>query len=223
MDTRPLGTRLLVLGAGQGTPDSRIAVHGRTHEGTTRVDTHDELPTETATSRRRLIASLLAGGTAAALAPVLAGTARAASGPDLPKRDAADNGALNAVVQREAALVATYASVVAATSGADDKAAMKVIHDHHLAYKQALAGFLGPDLGAVDSIPLAEPTGSVAAVAGVLSRLEDETVQVHLGTLARIKGTDAASLIASIITVEARHVAALALLSGAAPLAAAGL
>lgn len=187
------------------------------------MDTHDELPTEPGTSRRRLIASLLAGGTAVAFAPVLAGTARAATGPDLPKRDAADNESLNAAVAREAALVATYASVVEKTSGADNKAAMKVIHDHHLAYKQALVGFLGPDLAPFDANPLAAPTGSVAAVAGELSRLEDETVQIHIGILAGLKGTDAASLVASIITVEARHAAALALLSGAAPLAAAGL
>jgi len=199
------------------------------HEGTTPVDIHDDRLSETAgtensgTTRRRLIASLLAGGTAVAFAPVLAGTARAATGPDLPKRDESDNAPLNAAVERSASLVATWAAVVASISNAEDKAAMKVIHDHHLAYKQALVGFLGPDIVDYEPAVLARPTGSVASVAAEMSRLEDETVQIHLGILGGLKGVDAASLIASIITVESRHVAALALLSGAAPLVAAGL
>jgi len=186
------------------------------------VDTHDErLPENAGTSRRRLIASILAGGTAFALVPGFAGTARAET--SMPKRDEADNAALNAAVQREASMVATYAAVVAATSGADDKAAMKLIHDHHLAYKQALVGFLGPDIVDFTPTELAPASGSVGAVAGAMARLEEETVQTHLGILAGLKGTDAASLIASIITVEARHVAALELVAGADALAAAGL
>lgn len=186
------------------------------------MDTHDErLPEAHGTTRRRLIASILAGGTAVAFAPVLAG--RASAETTMPKRDDADNESLNAAVQREASMVATYAAVVAATSGADDKAAMKLIHDHHLAYKQALVGFLGPDVADVSPATLAEPNGSVAAVAATLARLEEETVQTHLGILAGLKGTDAASLVASIITVEARHVAALSLVSGTPALAAAGL
>ena len=186
------------------------------------MDTHDErLPENAGTSRRRLIVSILAGGTALALAPGFAGTAHAET--TLPKRDTADNDSLNAAVQREASMVATYAAIVAATSGDDDKAAMKLIHDHHLAYKQALVGFLGPDIVDFDASTLASPSGSVADVAGELARLEDETVQTHLGILAGLKGTDAASLIASIITVEARHVAALELVAGADALAAAGL
>lgn len=186
------------------------------------MDTHDErLPENAGTTRRRLIASILAGGTALAFAPVLSGTARAETAP--PKRDAADNDALNAAVAREASMVATYAAVVAATSGEDDKAAMKLIHDHHLAYQQALVGFLGPDIADVNGQPLASATGSVTAVAGTLARLEDETVQTHLGILAGLKGTDAASLVASIITVEARHVAALQLVAGEPAPVAAGL
>lgn len=186
------------------------------------MDTHDQrLPETAGTSRRRLIASILAGGTALALVPGLAGTAQAET--SMPKRDEGDNDSLNAAVQREASMVATYAAVVAATSGADDKAAMKLIHDHHLAYKQALVGFLGPDLVDAPATELTSASGSVSAVAGRLAKLEDETVQTHLGILAGLKGTDAASLIASIITVEARHVAALELVAGANALAAAGL
>ena len=60
----------------------------------TRVVNHQvDLPEVTATSRRRLLASLLAGGAAVAAAPLLAGRA-SAEGLDLP-RDPKDFASLN--------------------------------------------------------------------------------------------------------------------------------
>ncbi len=176
---------------------------------------------EHATSRRRVIAGLLAGGAAVVAAPLLAGHAAAAS--DAPTRDAADNGPLNAGLEREMRMVATCLAAVNATSNADDKAALKLVHDHHVAYVQALKGALGTAAGAGSSTPLAAMSGTTAQIAGTLARLEEETVAAHLGILAELRGTSAASLVASIITVEARHVAALAIVSGQSPLAAAGL
>jgi hypothetical protein len=55
-----------------------------------------------------------------------------------------------------------------------------------------------------------------------LAQLEDATATIHTDILAILTGMDAAKLIASIIIVEARHAAALAMISGSSPLAASG-
>lgn len=180
-----------------------------------------DLPDATGTSRRRLLSSLLAGGAIAASAPLFSGRASAESTTP-PNRDASDNGALNAGIDRESRMAATYAIAVANTSDADDKAALLLIHDHHVAYAQALKGYLGRVAVAGSQAPLASPSGSFSQIASQLANLEDETVSIHTGILAGLKGMNAASLIASIITVEARHSAALEIVGGASPLAAAG-
>lgn len=185
-----------------------------------------DLPDATGTSRRRLLSSLLAGGALAASAPLLSGRAAAESASPSttapPNRDASDNAALNAGIERESRMAATYAAAVAKVSDADDKAALLLIHDHHVAYAQALKGYLGRVAVAGSQSPLASPAGSFTQIAAQMAGLEDETVSIHTGILAGLKGINAASLIASIITVEARHSAALELVSGATPLAAAG-
>ncbi len=182
-----------------------------------------DLP-ETTVSRRRLIASLLAGGAVAASAPFLAGSASAEETGSTttapPHRDSADNAALNAALERETRMAATYAAVVERTSG-DDKAAMLLIHDHHVAYAQALKGYLGTDAGTPSAQPLAQVGGSVADAARQLAGLEEETVTIHTNSLANLRGINAAMLVASIITVEARHVAALNIVAGTSPIAAA--
>lgn len=177
--------------------------------------------TDSATSRRRMIAGLLAGGAAVVAAPVFSGRASAAS--DAPTRDEADNDALNAGYVRETRMVATCLAAVNSVSNADDKAALTLIHDHHLAYAQALKGALGTAATAPSSSPLAAMNGGIASIASTLARLEEETVDAHLAILAGLRGTSAAALVASIITVEARHVAALSLVAGQSPLAAAGI
>ena len=182
-----------------------------------------DLP-ESAVSRRRLIASLLAGGAVAATAPFLAGSVSAEdSGPSTtapPHRDAANNAALNAALDRESRMAATYALAVAKTSG-DDKAALLLVHDHHVAYAQALKGYLATEAGDAATQPLATPAGSIAAIAQQMASLEEETVAIHTNSLASLRGINAAMLVASIITVEARHVAALNIIGGTSPIAAA--
>lgn len=182
-----------------------------------------DLP-ETTMSRRRLIASLLAGGAVAATAPFLAGSASAEETGSTttapPHRDSADNAALNAAYERETRMAATYAAVVGRITG-DDKAAMLLIHDHHVAYAQALKGYLATDAGTPSTQPLAQPAGSVTEIARQMAGLEEETVTVHTNSLANLRGINAAMLIASIITVEARHVAALNIVAGTSPIAAA--
>jgi hypothetical protein len=173
------------------------------------------------TSRRRLIASLLAGGAVVAVSPLFAGHASAAEAGGPPHRDAADNDALNACLERESRMVATYRKAIVGLKE-NDLIAMTLILDHHVAYAQALKGYLAVESNTPSSVPLASPTGSLASIARQLAALEDQTATVHTDILAAIKGLDAAMLLASIVTVEARHAAALELIAGATPIAAVG-
>jgi len=186
-----------------------------------------DLPTQSAPSRRQLLSSLLAGGAFAVAAPMIAGRASAAEGATTttapPSRDRNDISIINAALLRESQLVATYKAAVGALTDKDDIAGITLIHDHHLAYVQALAGFLGTDADKPSSTPLASPTGSFSAIATQLAALENATIDIHVNSLSRIAGLDASKLIASIITVEARHAAALAVVSGIAPQTAAGV
>ena len=187
------------------------------------MDTHQvESPNSVTTSRRRLIASLLAGGAAVAVAPVLAGRASAEGATDVPHRDAGDNATLNAGLEREMRMAATYRIAVAAASGDDNKAALSLVLDHHVAYAQAIRGYLATKVVTPNEAPLASPSGSFAQIAVQLASLEDQTTTIHIDSLANIKGLDASTLIASIVTVEARHAAALTLVAGATPIIAAG-
>ena len=183
-----------------------------------------DLP-EGTTSRRKMIASLLAGGAIAATAPFLASQASAEgeSGPSTtapPRRDPADIATLNAAFVRESRMAATYASAVAGLSG-DDQAALLLVHDHHVAYAQALKGYLATEAGNASTQPLIAATGGITALAAQLATLEEETVTIHTNSLETLRGIDAASLVASIIVVEARHVAALNVIAGTSPIAAA--
>ena len=182
-----------------------------------------DLP-EAAVSRRRLIASLLAGGAVAATAPFLAGSVSAEDSGSTttapPHRDPADNASLNAAFDRESRMAATYEIAAEKTSG-DDKAAMRLIRDHHLAYAQALKGYLATNAKSASTAPLAAPAESTAAIAQQMASLEEETVTIHTNNLASLNGINAAMLVASIIVVEARHVAALNIIGGTSPIAAA--
>ena len=187
----------------------------------TRVEQiQSQSPDTPTTSRRQLLASLLAGGALAVATPTLARRASAA-GSDIPKKDARDNATLNAALERESQMVATYALAVAATANEDDKAALLLIHDHHIAYVDALRGYLATDAQTPSGRAIGSPNGTFASIANQLASLEDETVTIHTNNLASLIGINAASLVASIITMEARHSAALSIVAGASPIAAA--
>jgi hypothetical protein len=94
--------------------------------------------------------------------------------------------------------------------------------DHHDAYVDVIKAYLGTNAASGTEAPLASPSGSFASIAPRMAALENETLAAHTTRLGTLVGLDAAKLIASIITVEARHAAALSLLGGASPLAAAG-
>jgi hypothetical protein len=164
----------------------------------------------TARTRRGLIGSLVAAGAAVAVAS-RASAAGDGSSPTTtapPKRDAADAATVNTLIAREQDMVATYEQAVGAASG-DDLAALKLMHSHHLAYVQALAAHLGPDAAVNAGKALALQGGTYAKAAQELAAHERATIGAHIEALGTIRGTDAANLVASIVTVEARHVAAL--------------
>jgi hypothetical protein len=187
----------------------------------TRVEQiQSQSPDAPAASRRQLITSLIAGGVVIAASPVFAGTASGATS-DIPKNDERDNPTLNSALERESRMAATYALAVEAVSSEDDKAALLLIHDNHVAYVDALRGYLATNAQTPTGQPLANPTGSFNSIASLLSGLEDETVNIHTNSLTGLIGMNAAALVASIITVEARQAAALALVSGSSALAAA--
>ena len=178
-----------------------------------------DLPEASATTRRRLLTSLIAGTAAVAAAPLLAGHASAAD--DALLRDPKDFAALNDALKRERQMAATYAAAAAKASG-DEKTALSLLNDHHTAYVDAIKGYLGNDASRTAEGPLASGAGSFAQIAAQMASLEEQTSTMHTDMLATLAGLGAATLIASIITMEARHAAALALIGGASPLAAAG-
>jgi hypothetical protein len=187
----------------------------------TRVVNHQvDLPEVSATSRRRLLTSLLAGGAAVVAAPFLAGRASAEEIVNAP-RDPKDFPALNEALRRERQMAATYKAAAAKASG-DEKFALTLLLDHHDAYVDVIKAYLSTNAVSGTEAPLASPTGSFASIAPQMAALENETLAAHTARLGTLVGIDAAKLIASIITVEARHAAALSLLGGASPLAAAG-
>ena len=174
-----------------------------------------------ASLRRRLISALLAGGIAAVAAPLALNRASASTGG----ADPADHPGLNAALERESRIAATYASALAGVSGAENVAALTLVHDHHVAYAQSLKGYLGNDAIDPDRSPLAaiDGTSALSAVAKQLASLEEQILDANLSTLAALRTAGAATLLSSIITVEGRHVAALLILGGAAPAVAAGI
>lgn len=191
-----------------------------TDKGSPRVDT--QAPDTAAAeprSRRALFASLLAAGAAASV-PLLAGRASAAEDSATtttapPDRSASDVSIVNALIEREASMVATYKAAVGSVSG-EDLAALLTIHAHHIAYVESLSAYLGTEAGTPSGAPLALTTsGGYSAIAAQLAAHEGATADAHIAALGRIQGIDAAALVASIITVVARHRAALLVSSGA--------
>ena len=108
-----------------------------------------------------------------------------------------------------------YASVVSrATKSGDEEALLKLIHSHHVAYEQALNGVLGKR--AATSRNAEVYTKFFAALSdsnktwSTLLELENIAVATHTAIIEKLSSAKIAALIASVITVEARHAAILA-------------
>lgn len=174
------------------------------------MDTHSVETAESApTTRRALIASLVAAGAAVAAAGRASAADEAGTTTTAPPLHSdTDIDTLNALIAREAAMVATYETAKSSVSG-DDLAALELIESHHKAYVQSLAGYLGRKAGPVTAAALPVSAGGYASIAPQLARHEAATIAAHIDALKSIQGIDAADLVASIIVVEARHEAAL--------------
>ena len=183
------------------------------------MDTQPEELTETTTSSRRaLLASLIAGASVAAV-PFLAGKASAAAGSTPtttapPNRDAADNSTLNALLAREYAMIRAYKVAVSNNMTQEEKDVLLYFHANHIAYADALKGYLGPEAEGDSSSAAVAPVGSFNDIANQLIGAEPETINAHTNALNQISGIDAASLVASIIPTEARHITVLSIASG---------
>ena len=174
------------------------------------MDTHSVETAESApTTRRALLASLLATGAAVAVAGRASAAEESGSTTTAPPLHSdSDIDVLNNLIAREAAMVATYESAKSGVSG-DDLAALDLIESHHKAYVQSLAGYLGRKAGPTTAAALPVGAGGYASIARQLAGHESATVAAHIEALKSLQGIDAADLVASIIVVEARHEAAL--------------
>lgn len=107
---------------------------------------------------------------------------------------------------------------VAAAAGADATVA-RAMREQHESYAQALAGVSGASANTHIEAVFAQfqrrfASSDTAAVARVAYELESAAVATHTELLGLLSEASSARLIASIISVEARHCAVLANLSG---------
>lgn len=97
------------------------------------------------------------------------------------------------------------------TLSADEKLMMQMFSDHHKAYAQSLNGLLGKAASNIRNEALystfAGQLTSAQAINRVLQSVENTMVATHTDILSSLQGLDGATLVASIITVEARHAA----------------
>ncbi len=124
----------------------------------------------------------------------------------------ADKALLIAAQSAELAVHDLYVNAIAkAGFSGDELATMQLFAEHHLAYVQAIAGLLGADapFERDDAIyqQFLGATTSSATAARTLQALENTLAATHTDILSRLEGTNGAELVASIITVEARHAA----------------
>ena len=94
---------------------------------------------------------------------------------------------------------------------ADEKLMMQMFSEHHKAYAQSLNGLLGKEASNTRNEALfstyAGQLTSAQAMSRVLQSIENTMVATHTDILSSLQGLDGATLVASIITVEARHAA----------------
>ena len=93
----------------------------------------------------------------------------------------------------------------------EELATIEMFAEHHLAYAQAIGGLLGSKAPFVRSEAIYQQfvaaTSSSATAGRTLQALENTLAVTHTDILSRLEGTDGAELVASIISVEARHAA----------------
>lgn len=173
---------------------------------------------------RRALLGAGIGGAALSLLPFLSGRASASAEDTTtapPKRPTDDDIALLAFAQQvELTARDLYDGAIGIGGWTDAEAAVMVwLRESHEAFAQALSGLLGNKAPGTRSdevyAALSSDFRRSRPVAVEAARaLESTAVATHLDVLGRLRGTDAAVLVASIQIAEARHCTALAHLSG---------
>lgn len=181
----------------------------------------------------RVAAGVGLGGAALSLLPFLSGHAAASATTEPastepatttttpPQRPTADDVALLSFAQQvEATAVALYNEALKVTGWSDQQAlVVTFIRDAHLAYAQSLSGLLGRDAPNRISQEVFDAqkdgfSGAIDAVLASAGALESTAVATHGDVIAKLSGTDGASLIASIQMNEARYCTVVADLAG---------
>lgn len=180
------------------------------------IHPHNTNETSDGMSRRQMILATLTSGVVLAT-PALLGTqvlaADSSSNSTPPKRSADDAAGLNAALVAERGHVLVYAAMEKLNLRDTERAVVVAMREHHQAYVDALKGYVGSAATTDAGAASLAPSGDFASMLGALVDLEKGAAASHTEALRVIKGTDAAALVASIVTVEAHHSAALALLA----------
>ncbi len=187
--------------------------------------------------RRRLLGIGL-GGAAVSLLPFLMGRASATTPntgpPDTaatttttspPKRPTNDDVTLLGFAETLELAARNMYDVVLATKDFDDneRAVQATIREAHEAYATSLSAELGR-LAPQEVNPIFDDlkssfSGDKSSVLDAAYSIESTAVATHTEILSKLQGTDGASLVASILIVEARHGTVLAYLNGSTDLA----
>lgn len=195
------------------------------------IDVTEPAPADSALRRRLLGIGL--GGAALSLLPFLMGRASAttttgSTSDTTPtttttapaKRPSTDDVTLLGFAQSVELAVRDLYDVALGTSGfdADQRAVIATIRESHDAYAASLSAILGrlaPQTPnpVVDSLS-SSFAGETSTVLAAAYTLESTAVATHTDILGKLQGTDGATLIASILIVEARHGTVLAYLNG---------
>jgi len=187
-------------------------------EGFPLVDIHSHNTNEQAEgmSRRQMILAALTSGAVLA-SPVLLGShalaAESSSSTTPPKRSADDNAGINAALVAERGHVQAYVAMEKLNLSKDEGAVVVAMREHHQAYVDALKGYVGSSASTDPGAASVSPSGDFMSMLPALIEMEKGAAATHTEALRVIKGTDAAALVASIITIEAHHSAALAMLA----------
>ncbi|MGB8857756.1 MAG: ferritin-like domain-containing protein [Ilumatobacteraceae bacterium] len=177
---------------------------------------------------RRAVVGAGVGGAALSLLPFLSGRAGASATTDEsttttvpPQRPTADDVALLGFAQQvELTAQALYDEALTVKGWSDSHAVVvTALREAHQAYAQSLSGFLGRQAPGTRSDDLfkslqADFGASVEGALAAAASLESAAVATHGEVLSKLQGTDAAALIASIQSNEARHATVLADMAG---------
>jgi Ferritin-like domain len=192
------------------------------------IDVTEPAPANSANLRRRLLGIGL-GGAAVSLLPSLMGRASAttttASTPATtttapPKRPSADDVSLLGFAQSVELAARDLYDVALGSGDFDDnqRAVLATIRESHDAYAASLSALLGRE-APQSADPIVEDlspsfAGDATSVLAAAYEIESVAVATHTDILRQLQGTDGATLLASILIVEARHGTVLAHLNG---------